>query len=106
MPFAFGKTEVDMSLQMLWSLFIGQPAQVLNGLALFFALAGAWLLLATRLREQRAVARLLVNGEADAMSEQACVFDEPTLRLNRFFYRFGYASLLLALAVSWSSTQF
>lgn len=95
-----------MSLQMLWSLFVGQPAQALNSLALFFALAGAWLLLATRLREQRAVARLLVNGDADAMPEQACVFDEPTLRLNRFFYRFGYATLLLALALSWASTRF
>ncbi|HLA29647.1 MAG TPA: hypothetical protein VJ047_01305 [Pseudomonas sp.] len=95
-----------MSLQMLWSLFLEQPGQVLNGLALFFALAGAWLLLATRVREQRAVARLLVDGEAGAMPEPACLFDEPTLRLNRFFYRFGYASLTLALAVSWSSTQF
>ena len=95
-----------MSLQLLWSLFVGQPAQALNSLALFFALAGAWLLLATRLREQRAVARLLVNGDADAMPEQACVFDEPTLRLNRFFYRFGYATLLLALALSWASTRF
>jgi hypothetical protein len=94
-----------MSLQLLWSWFSGQPAQVLNGLALFFALAGAWLLVVTRLREQRAVARLLVDGEADAMAEQACVFDEPMQRLNRFFYRFGYASLALALAVSWSSTQ-
>lgn len=93
-----------MSLQMLWSLFREQPGQVVNGLALFFALAGAWLLLATRLREQRAVARLLVDSEAEAMQEPACVFDEPTLRLNRFFYRFGYASLALALAVSWLST--
>lgn len=95
-----------MSLQMLWSLFLQQPGQVLNALALFFALAGAWLLLATRMREQRAVARLLVDGDAGAMPEQACLFDEPTLRLNRFFYRFGYACLVLALAVSWSSTQF
>ena len=94
-----------MSLQMLWSLFHDQPGQVINGLALYFALAGAWLLLATRLREQRANARLLVDGEAQAMPEPACVFDEPTLRLNRFFYRFGYASLALALAVSWVSTQ-
>ncbi len=94
-----------MSLQMLWSLYLDQPAQVINGLALFFALAGAWLLLATRVREQRAVARLLVDGEPQAMQESTCVFDEPTLRLNRFFYHFGYASLAVALAVSWLSTQ-
>lgn len=94
-----------MSLQMLWSLFLGHPAQWINGLALFFALAGAWLLLATRLREQRAVARLIANGDMDEMPTLDCVFDEPMLRLNRFFYRFGSASLTLALLVSWASTR-
>jgi hypothetical protein len=94
-----------MSLQMLWSLFLGHPAQWINGLALFFALAGAWLLLATRLREQRAVARLLAGAEIDEVPALDCVFDEPTLRLNRFFYRFGCASLTLALVVSWASTR-
>ena len=94
-----------MSLQLLWSLFLGHPAQWINGLALFFALAGAWLLLATRMREQRAAARLLAGNEMDEAPALDCLFDEPTLRLNRFFYRFGSASLGLALLVSWVSTR-
>lgn len=35
-----------MSLQALWALFLAHPAQAVNGLALFFGVAGAWLLLA------------------------------------------------------------
>ena len=91
-----------MSVQALWSLFLAHPGQLLNGLALFFAMAGAWLLLATRMREQRAVARLLASNEMD---ELAYAMDEPTVRLNRFFYRFGYSCLVVALIVSWASTQ-
>jgi hypothetical protein len=94
-----------MSLQLLWSLFLGHPAQWINGLALFFALAGAWLLLATRMREQRAAARLLAGNEMDEAPALDCLFDEPTLRLNRFFYRFGFVSLAVSLALSWGSTQ-
>lgn len=94
-----------MSVQALWSLFLAHPGQLLNGLALFFAMAGAWLLLATRMREQRAVARLLASSEMNELAESAYVMDEPTLRLNRFFYRFGYSCLVVALSVSWASTQ-
>lgn len=90
-----------MSLQVLWSLFLAHPAQALNGLALFFAAAGAWLLLATRFREQRVVAHL-AGGKLDG---DAVVLDEPTLRLNRFFYRFGALCLATALALSWASTR-
>jgi hypothetical protein len=31
--------------------------------------------------------------------------DWATLRMNRFFYRFGFACLGLALLVSWISTR-
>ncbi|MCY1267911.1 hypothetical protein D9M68_629930 [compost metagenome] len=89
-----------MSLQALLALFKADPGRILNDLALFFTLAGAWLLLATRRREQRATARLVAQNET-----QALPLDEPTLRMNRFFYRFGYACMMLALAVSWYSTQ-
>ena len=91
-----------MSLQVLWSLFLAYPAQLLNGLALFFTLAGAWLLLATRVREQRVAARLLTEGE---LGEAEYAEDEPTLRINRFFYAFGLATLVMALLLSWFSTQ-
>lgn len=91
-----------MTLQALWSLFLAHPAQLVNGLALFFAAAGAWLLLATRFREQRVLTQLAADSK---LGEPAALGDEPTLRLNRFFYRFGYLCLMLALAVSWASTR-
>ncbi|MDH1538110.1 MULTISPECIES: hypothetical protein [Pseudomonas] len=90
-----------MSLQMLWSLFLAHPAGAVNSLALFFALAGAWLCLMTHLREQRGVARVLAQGELDETEVQ----DERTLRINRFFYRFGGICLGAALVLSWFSTR-
>ncbi|HCF7178232.1 hypothetical protein KUC62_30190 [Pseudomonas aeruginosa] len=94
-----------MSLQALWALFLAHPAQAVNGLALFFCVAGAWLLLATRARERRALARWAAAGEAGEAGEAALPMDEATLRINLFFYRFGTACLGLALLVSWASTR-
>jgi hypothetical protein len=94
-----------MPLQVLWSVFLAYPTQSLNALALFFGLAGSWLLLATRVREQRAVARLIAGAASKEVVEEVGVFDAPALRLNRFFYRFGCASLAASLALSWGSTQ-
>lgn len=94
-----------MSLQALWLLVDSQPGQWLNGLALFFAVTGAWLVLATRMREQRAMARLLAGNTVSEMAEQAYAEDAPTQRLNQFFYRFGLACLVAALLLSWLSTQ-
>lgn len=91
-----------MSLQAFYALFNAQPARCLNLLALFLACAGAWLLLATRQREQAAVGSLAVGNEGGAM---AAPQDEATLRLNRFFYRFGFSCLACALLLSWGSTQ-
>ncbi|VXB71373.1 conserved hypothetical protein [Pseudomonas sp. 8AS] len=91
-----------MSLQALWSLFLNHPAQALNALALFFAGAGSWLLLATRVREQRSLARLASQSPLEL--DTASLLDEPGLRLNRFFYRFAICTLLLALLLSWYST--
>lgn len=93
-----------MSLQYLWTLFSTYPAQTINALALFFAVAGSWLLLATRLREQRAGARLA--AEMDQLDGEASLLDEPTRRINRFFYAFGAAALSVALLLSWYSTGF
>ena len=94
-----------MSLQALWSLFLAHPGLAANSLALFFAVAGAWLLLATRLREQRGLARLAAESQFDELAGQASLLTEATLRMNRFFYRFGYACLAIALAVSGISTK-
>lgn len=93
-----------MSLQALWLLVDGQPGQWLNGLALFFAMTGAWLVLATRLREQRALERILAGNALSEVAQQDYAADAPTQRLNQFFYRFGLACLAAALLLSWLST--
>lgn len=90
-----------MSLHALYALFSSQPGRWLNLLALFFALAGAWLWLATRYRQQVAGAALAFDGELTA----GAALDDATMRLNRFFYQFGCACLASALLLSWSSTQ-
>lgn len=94
-----------MSLQALWSLFQLHPAQVINSLALFFAASGSWLLLATRLREHRALTRLAGQGDMSGLEDDASLADEPTRRINLFFYLFGGSVLVLALMLSWFSTQ-
>jgi hypothetical protein len=91
-----------MSFQALLSLALSHPAQSINALALFFAVTGSWLLIATHIRQRRAVAGLL----ADADMTDVATVDASTQQLNRFFTRFGYACLGIALAVSWFSTRF
>ncbi|MDF3931607.1 hypothetical protein [Pseudomonas citronellolis] len=92
-----------MSLQALWNLFQAHPARVLNDLALFFCLAGAWLLLATRRRERLALQRLLAGADGEAVSLAEA--EPSTARINRFFYHFGFACLALAVVLSRYSTH-
>ncbi|WP_394560910.1 hypothetical protein [Aquipseudomonas alcaligenes] len=94
-----------MTLQYLWTLFADHPGHVVNGLALFFALAGSWLLLATRLREQRSGARLAADSDLDDVDGEASLLDERTLRINRFFFHFASACLAAALVLSFYSTS-
>jgi hypothetical protein len=82
----------------LWLLFETHSAQVVNALALFLALAGSWLLLATRLRQQQATVRL-------ALETGAGPAPEAVRKINRFFQRFGAGCLLAALLVSGLSTS-
>ncbi|MFW9266164.1 hypothetical protein J3P80_20580 [Pseudomonas sp. D2-30] len=92
-----------MSLQ-LFSLFAAHPAKLINLLALLFACPGGWVLHATRRREQRARACLQArSGESNERFE--ALLDLATQRMNRFFYRFGFACLGVALLMSWISTQ-
>ncbi|MGY1449859.1 hypothetical protein [Pseudomonas chlororaphis] len=95
-----------MSLQLIWSLFSAHPAKLINILALLFAFPGSWLLHATRRREQRALANLAAQGQSRPQNLPGQALDDATLRMNRFFYRFGFACLGLALLVSWISTRF
>ena len=93
-----------MSLQVIWSLFNAHPAKLINVLALLFACPGGWLLHATRRREQRAIANLQAQSRNRSVDQPLLLLDVATLRMNRFFYRFGFACLALALLVSWVST--
>ena len=92
-----------MSLHLM-TLFTNHPAKLINLLALLLAFPGSWLLHATRRREQRASASIAAQRQAQPNAEP--ILDWSTLRMNRFFYRFGFACLGLALIVSWISTRF
>lgn len=93
----------SMSLQVLLYQMLANSAQRLNLLALFFAVAGSWLLLATRWREQTAGLRLAAGSGSDPTAAAGHA-DESTRRINRFFYRFGYGCLVVAVSLSWCST--
>jgi hypothetical protein len=89
-----------MSLQ-FDQLSNAQMAYGLNLLAMFLACAGAWLLLATRQREQQAGQMLL---DTDCNHVDVPVM-QATQQLNRFFYQFGLLCLASALLLSWFSRQ-
>lgn len=73
-------------------------ASVLNAMALLMALSGAWLLLATRWRQQLAAKVLRPADTAcPAINLSRAQAD---VRINRFFYRVGFASLALAWLLS------
>jgi hypothetical protein len=91
-----------MSLHLI-SLFTAHPAKLINLLALLFAFPGGWLLHATRRREQRAMAS--IEAQRQSRPSEEPTLDWATLRMNRFFYRFGFACLGMALLVSWISTR-
>ena len=91
-----------MSLHLM-TLLTAHPAKLVNLLALLLAFPGSWLLHATRRREQRAMASRVAQRQGQPNVEPS--LDWATLRMNRFFYRFGFACLGLALLVSWISTR-
>ena len=93
-----------MSLHLM-TLLTAHPAKLINLLALLFACPGGWLLHATRRREQRAMASLEAQSQSRGIDEPTLMLDGATLRMNRFFYGFGFACLGLALLVSWISTR-
>jgi hypothetical protein len=91
-----------MSLHLM-TLFTAHPAKLINLLALLFVFPGGWLLHATRRREQRAMANL--QAQRQSRPSEELTLDWATVRMNRFFYSFGFACMALALLVSWISTQ-
>ncbi|MEH6567050.1 MAG: hypothetical protein V7756_17140 [Halopseudomonas sp.] len=89
-------------LQAAWMYYLAHPALVINSLALFFAVNGSWLWLATQLRGLLSARRLATAPQIPATRSGE---DSATLRANRLFYRVGGLSLALALLLSSISTQ-
>ncbi|MCQ4313086.1 hypothetical protein D7241_19385 [Stutzerimonas sp. VN223-3] len=73
-------------------------ALLLNSMALLIAVGGAWLLLATRWRQQLAVNSSCLAGHSVQAVEQTRML--ATQRIDRFFYCFGFSSLGLAWLLS------
>jgi hypothetical protein len=93
--------EVRLSLQIDVS-GLASLALLLNSMALLIAASGAWLLLATRWRQQLAVDPSYLAGASMQTVERARAL--ATQRIDRFFYCFGFSSLGLAWLLS-SLTQ-
>jgi len=74
---------------------------LLNSMALLIALGGAWLLLATRWRQQLA-SQLAPVDRREARFGQA--YAMATQRIDRCFYGIGFSSLAIAWLLS-SLTQ-
>lgn len=81
------------------------PGLLINVVALLVACPGAALLFITRLKEQRAMARLAAQREERAIDQPMLFLDVRTERAHRVAYRIGFACLVLALAASWLSTR-
>ena len=95
-----------MSFQTIWALLHAHPGKLINLLALAFAGPGAWLLHNTQRRARRALGQ---NGDGAGLVDpkrQSWLTETAERRMNRFFYRFGFACLAAGLAVSWLSTYF
>ncbi|PKM31804.1 MAG: hypothetical protein CVV07_01470 [Gammaproteobacteria bacterium HGW-Gammaproteobacteria-11] len=86
--------------QAAWTFYLNNPALVINGLALFYALSGSWLLLATQIRASRQTSLLVTSPAASEIT-----LAPATLRINRMFNSVGFACLGLALLLSLISTQ-
>jgi hypothetical protein len=89
--------EVRLSLSIDFS-GLASLGPVLNSMALLIALGGAWLLLATRWRQQ------LASQSAHPASTRGPIVEvvgaAATQRIDRFFYGFGFSSLGLAWLLS------
>ena len=76
-------------------------AQLINSLALLSAVAGGWLLVVTRWRQQGALLRSPASPPRSL--DDARQWCEATARVNGFFYRLGSVGLGLAVLLSWFS---
>ena len=82
-----------MSLfQTVWLYCLNQPALVINGLALFYALSGSWLVFAAQWQSGQGIGSLDTD---DAV---------PGCHVYRMFSRIGLGCLALAVLLSLLST--
>jgi hypothetical protein len=89
------------ALQAAWTHYLSNPSQVLNGLALFYALAGSWLWIATQWRSSRVQLRMATSpASVESLPSPA------TLRVNRLFYTVGGLCLALALLLTLLANRF
>lgn len=80
-----------------WIYYLNNPAWVVNALALFYALSGSWLVLATQYRNRRPLL------PATSPAHAGC---SPTKHgANRLFYRIAAVCLALGLLLSLISTR-
>lgn len=91
-----------MSVHVLGYLAHHNPARVMNGVAMVIAVVGGWLLQAARRRTMADLGQL--SGRADA-ARQRPLLEAAMFLVNRSYFRFGVALLMLALLVSWLSTR-
>ncbi|WP_341707081.1 hypothetical protein [Halopseudomonas sp.] len=87
-------------LQAAWLYYLENPALVLNGLALFFAVNGSWLWIATQLRSSLGRQRL-----ATLPSSESDISLQRDQRINRLFYSVGAVCLTLAVVLTLISTR-
>lgn len=86
--------------QAAWLYYLNNPALVINGLALFYGLAGSWLVFAAQWRSIRGAAQLTAGITSTSNSDGATL----NSRANHIFARIGLGCLALALLLSLLST--
>jgi hypothetical protein len=77
---------------------LARVAPLVNSMAMLIVLSGAWLLLATRWRQQTVNAAAPLAGSRASAVAQGCVAARQ--RVDRFFYGFGFSCLGLACLLS------
>ncbi|SDU12953.1 hypothetical protein [Halopseudomonas salegens] len=92
------------ALQSAWIFYLNHPAFVINALALFYGLCGAWLVFATQYRSRRAIANLTVSPANSAGSPPLMELDPASQRTNRLFYTVAAVCLGLAMLLTLIST--
>ncbi len=90
------------ALQSAWIYYLNHPALVINALALFYALSGAWLIFATQYRSRRTI--FAVSPASNVGTPPMPETDAATQRINRMFYAVATACLGLAMLLSLIST--